>query len=200
MIRMNITLIYENIEHQNLTGMLLDEVRYTVNQTFALNSSWFSSIKQEEPDLLVFSVDEPDSDLFKQLCLLKESPICPIIVLTQSKDDLVIEKTILSGADSCIVGELTAERINSIIKLAIARHHVYFKLQQEMSDLKQEVESLESKLSDRKDIERAKGVLMKSYKMNEEDAYNAMRNMAMDTGNKLGEIARNLISMTKILN
>jgi len=36
--------------------------------------------------------------------------------------------------------------------------------------------------------------------MSETDAYNAMRHMAMDSGSKLGEVARNLISMAKVLN
>ena len=91
-------------------------------------------------------------------------------------------------------------KVKNIIETVIARHKVTSKLRQQIVDLKDEISSLESRLSDRKDIDRAKGILMTQYKMTESDAYNAMRNMAMDTGNKLGEIARNLISMTKILN
>jgi len=196
---MNITLIYNNIDHQNLTAMLLDEAGYTVNQTFSADSTWFTSINQDQPDLLVISIDEPDSNLFKQLTLLREQSSCPVVVLTHSTDHHIIEKTILAGADSCIVGKLSSERMKGIVEIAIARHKVNLKLKEEMVELKQEVASLENRLSDRKDIDRAKGVLMQSYNMNETDAYNAMRNMAMDTGNKLGEVARNLISMSKIL-
>ena len=197
---MNLTLVYESIELQNTTVLLLDEAGYTVNQTFALSSAWFGSISHDNPELLVISTTEPDNDLYNQLQLLKEKPCCPIIVLSRSSDHHIIEKTILAGADSCIVGKLTPERTQSIVEIAIARHKVNSHLQHEMLGLKQEIESLESRLSDRKDIDRAKGLLMKSYNMNETDAYNAIRNMAMDTGNKLGEVARNLISMSKILN
>ena len=196
---MNITLIHDNIDHQNLTAIKLDEAGYTVNQTFATDSPWFASIIEESPELLVISVDQPDQDLFKQLTLLKEKSCSPVVVLTQSTDHHVIEKTILAGADTCIVGELSSDRIKSVIEIAIARHKVNLQRHQEIIELREEVESLENRLSDRKDIDRAKGVLMQTYNMNETDAYNAMRNMAMDTGNKMGEVARNLISMSKIL-
>jgi len=197
---MNITLVYDNIEHQNLTAILFDEAGYTVNQTFSTDSPWFTLIIQESPDLLVISIDKPDNDLYKQLTLLREKISPSVIVLTHSTDHHVIEKTILAGADSCIVGKLSFERLKSVINIAIARHKVNLKRDEEIMELKQEVESLESRLSDRIDIDRAKGVLMQSYNMNENDAYNSMRNMAMDTGNKIGEVARNLISMSKILN
>lgn len=196
---MNITLIYDNIEHQNLTAIMLDEAGYTVNQTCAIDSHWYASVNQGKPKLLVISVNEPDSNLLKQLTLLREKQSYPIIVLTHSSGHQIIEKTILAGADSCIVGKLSVERIQSIMEIAITRNKVNLKLHEKMIDLKKEVESLESRLSDRKDIDRAKGLLMQSYKMNETDAYNTMRNMAMDTGNKLGEVARNLISMSKLL-
>ena len=197
---MNIALVFSSTKYQNQTALQLDEAGYTVNQTFSLDSQWFATIQQDVPELLVISVQTPDSDLYQQLNILREKIICPIIVLTHSSDHHVIEKTILAGADSCITGELNRNRIQSIIEIAFARHKVNQKIQEEVIELKKEVETLESRLSDRKDIDRAKGLLMNSYNMSEADAYNAMRNVAMDTGNKLGEVARNLISMSKILN
>lgn len=196
---MNISLVYTTTEYQNQTALQLDEVGYTVNQTFSISSPWFASINRDKPDLLVISIDTPDNDLYQQLTLLQENKKCPVIVLCHTHDHLIVEKTIFAGADSCVIGKLTAQRIQNVIETTMARHKVNQRISAKVLELSQEVESLEARLSDRKYIDHAKVLLMTSYNMDETDAYNAMRNMAMETGNKLGEVARNLISMSKIL-
>ena len=197
---MNISLVYSSIEYQNQTALLLDEAGYTVNQTFSIASPWFASINRDMPELLVISTNNPDSDLYQQLSILGEQPRCPIIIIAHSTDHHIIEKTILSGADTCIVGELSADRLQSVVEIAIARYKATLNLKLQLVELKQELATLEGQISDRQDIDRAKGLLMKSYNMSETDAYTAMRNMAIDSGNKLCEVARNLISMSKLLN
>ena len=197
---MNITLVYSNTDQQNLTAIQLDDVGYTVNKAFSLLSPWFHSVCHEQTDLLIFSIDHPDESLLNKLTLLQDKSKYPIIIFAHDASHEVIEKTIIAGADSCVVGSLTRERILSVIEVSIARNKISQQLEMEVEELKREVESLENRLSDRKDVDRAKGLLMSSYMMEEADAYNALRKMAMDTGNKLGDVARNLISMSEILN
>ncbi len=197
---MNIALIYDNTKYQNETAILLDDAGFTVNLTFSTEAPWFSAIKNDKPDVVVMSVSIPDEKLLQQLQILKSEAICPIIVLANDSDIDVIETTILAGADSCITGDISVERLKSLIHINLARFQVTRGQLDEIKELNKNIESLEMRLNDRKDIERAKGLLMNSYRMNENDAYNAMRRMAMDTGNKLGEVARNLISMSKVLN
>lgn len=197
---MNITLVYESTEYQNATAMLLDDAGFTVNQALPLHSPWFQTAKMQPPDILVIAVTRPDQDLLQQLGILKKEALCPVIVLSPHAKADITRETILAGADTCITGKISADRIQSFIEVACIRFEMTRNLIDEINDLKEQIESLESRLSDRRDIDRAKGLLMKSYKMTEEDAYTALRRMAMDSGNKLGEVARNLISMTKVLN
>lgn len=196
---MNIALVYDNLEHQNTTAMLLDDAGYNVNQAFSMDSPWLYSIKNDPPDILVICVTTPDQDLLQQLENFRHTTICPVVVLALEARVDITEKTMLAGADSCITGKIAPERMQSFIEVTRTRYRINQELLQQIHEMKQEIESLESRLSDRRDIDRAKGLLMKSYKMTEDDAYNAMRRMAMDTGNKLGEVARNLISMSKVL-
>ena len=197
---MNISLIYENTKYQNETAMLLVDAGYTVNQTYETESQWFESLLKDKPDVLLMSVSTPSDKLMKQLYNFKIQVLCPVIVLANDADISIIESVILAGADSCITGKLSPERIQSLIEISLARFKVTRGRLEEIEDLNKNIEFLESKLNDRKDIEKAKGVLMKSYRMNEDDAYNAMRRMAMDTGNKLGDVSRNIISMSNLLN
>ena len=197
---MNIALIYDQLKTQNETAMLLDDAGFTVSLTFSTESPWFTAIKQDKPDVIVISVSTPDDDLLQQLNHFKEQVICPVIVLANESDIEIIEKVVLAGADSCVTGDVSTERLQSLVQINLARFKVTKGQVRKIQELNKNIESLESRLSDRKDIERAKGLLMTTYSMNENDAYNAMRSMAMDTGNKLGEVARNLISMSKVLN
>ncbi|MCW8854934.1 MAG: ANTAR domain-containing protein [Gammaproteobacteria bacterium] len=197
---MNIALVYDNHEYQNTTAMLLDDAGYTVNLAFSIESPWVAAIKNEAPDILVISIGSPDDTLLQQLSIFRDNIICPVVVLAMQADVDITEKTMLAGAHSCITGKISAERMQSFIRVTITRYKINLNQIKIITELKQEIISLEDRLNDRRDIARAKGLLMQSYKMNEVDAYNALRKMAMDTGNKLGEVSRNLISMSKVLN
>ncbi len=197
---MNVALIYENINFQNETAMLLVDAGYTVNQTYDTESPWFDVIKKNSPDILIISVTTPNITLMQQLYNFKVKVICPVIVLANDADINITQEVILAGADSCVTGKLNPERMQSLVEISLARFKVTRGQLEQIEDLNKNIESLELRLSDRKDIEKAKGMLMHSYKMNEDDAYNALRRMAMDSGNKLGDVARNIISMTRLLN
>ena len=196
---MKTALIYDNVKYQNDTAMLLDDSGFTVNLSFSIDSPWFDVVKTDRPDILIISIAVPDERILHQLKMFHELVICPVVVLAYGADESIIEAVIFAGADSCVVGDISVERVTSLLQINLARYKVTRGRLEEIQELNKNIESLEARLNDRKDIERAKGMLMSSYKMNENDAYNAMRRMAMDTGNKLGEVARNLISMSKVL-
>jgi two-component system, response regulator / RNA-binding antiterminator len=61
------------------------------------------------------------------------------------------------------------------------------------------VAEAERKLDDRKLIERAKGMLMRSRGLDEERAYKLLRKLAMDRQLKLGEVAQKLVDAADLL-
>ncbi len=69
----------------------------------------------------------------------------------------------------------------------------------EYQRLRAELADANLKLSERKQVERAKGILMKSRGVGEDEAYQMLRRMAMDRGKRLGEIAQQLIDMADLL-
>ena len=54
--------------------------------------------------------------------------------------------------------------------------------------MKRELDDVEEKLADRKVIEKAKGILMKSRNLSEEEAYRALRKQAMESNARLAEV------------
>ena len=55
------------------------------------------------------------------------------------------------------------------------------------------------KLSERKVVEKAKGILMKSRGMDEETAYGTLRKLAMERSQPLAKVAGNLVEMADLL-
>ena len=59
---------------------------------------------------------------------------------------------------------------------------------------------MEAKLADRAVVERAKGVIMKSRGIDEDEAYRLMRTKAMQRGVALARVARAVIDSAELLN
>ncbi len=91
-----------------------------------------------------------------------------------------------------MVDGLDPQRIQPVIEVARARFEDYQALRRELADATQ-------KLSERKLVERAKGILMKSRSMDEDAAYKALRRLAMDRGKPLAAVARDVVDMAQLL-
>ncbi|MFN4090519.1 MAG: ANTAR domain-containing response regulator, partial [Alphaproteobacteria bacterium] len=75
---------------------------------------------------------------------------------------------------------------------AISRFNLFERMRGELA-------AARSELADRRVIDRAKGILMKSRGIAEEEAYAMLRKAAMDQGRKLSEVARALVSAASLL-
>jgi len=111
-----------------------------------------------------------------------------------SSDDApdTIRDAMRAGVSAYVVDGLEAARVKAIVEVAVARFDEYQRLREELADAN-------LKLEERKLVERAKGILMKARGMDEDEAFQALRRMAMDRGKRLGEIAQQLIDMADLL-
>lgn len=67
-----------------------------------------------------------------------------------------------------------------------------------LADMEHELENARKALTERKTIEKAKGLLMSNFKLSEEDAYKRMRSSAMEQNKKLFEVAQTIISVSSM--
>ena len=65
--------------------------------------------------------------------------------------------------------------------------------------LRRELADARTELSDRKVIDRAKGLLISRHGLTEEEAYARLRKTAMDKGLKLADVAQRLIDVSDLL-
>ncbi|RYF19117.1 MAG: ANTAR domain-containing protein [Comamonadaceae bacterium] len=62
-----------------------------------------------------------------------------------------------------------------------------------------ELDAVRASLNERKLVERAKGLLMAHRQMSEDDAYKALRQMAMNQNRKLADVAEAVLSLAEVL-
>ena len=94
--------------------------------------------------------------------------------------------------DAYVADGMNPDRVRPIVQVAVARFR-------EFQALKNELQKTRDQLADRKLIDKAKGLLMKHRNFNEDEAYHAMRKLAMERNQRLVDTARNVIEVFEML-
>lgn len=144
-------------------------------------------IQNLNPDVILIDLENPRRDTVEQMLRVSEQVKRPVVMFADESEPDLIRKAMKAGVSAYIVDGLHKSRLASIIEVAVARFEQYCAVEDE-------VERLQTALDERKDIERAKGLLMDARGLNEHEAYKMMRRAAMNEKRKMIEIARVIIS------
>lgn len=149
-------------------------------------------VAELQPDLILLDTESPDRDTFEHLCIISRDRPRPIVMFTHDNDSEKIRSAIRAGVSAYVVDGLKSERLRPIMDVAIARFN-------EFQAMRRDLEKAENQLAERKLLDRAKGILMKQRGWSEDEAYQALRKMAMDKGLRLSEVAGQVISVSELL-
>jgi response regulator NasT len=149
-------------------------------------------VKELSPDIIIIDTDSPDRDTLEHICIVTRDDPRPIVMFAADADSDKIREAVKAGVNAYIVNGLAEERIQPILDVAIARFA-------QMQSLREELAAARSELEDRKSVDRAKAILMRSRKMSEPQAYEALRKLAMDSSQRIAEVARQVINLRELL-
>lgn len=150
------------------------------------------TIQNSDPDVIVIDLENPQRDTLEHFFSLSKAVQRPIAMFVDRSDRAMIEKSVEAGVSAYVVDGLRKERIKPILDMAISRFNAFAKLRQELAEVRSELE-------DRKLVDRAKGILMKTRGIGEAEAYALLRTTAMNQNRKLVEIAQSLITAADLL-
>ena len=145
-----------------------------------------------DPEVIVIGLGNPNRDVLDQMFQVSRSVRRPVAMFVDQSDRASIEAAIDAGVSAYVVNGLKRERVKSVLDTAIMRFNVVNRLREELDRAKQALE-------DRKVIDRAKGILMKSRDLSEEDAYALLRSTAMKESRRVVEVAQGLLTAVKLL-
>ncbi|MBZ0138818.1 MAG: ANTAR domain-containing protein [Pseudorhodoplanes sp.] len=170
----------------------LREAGYSHVVRVAETANLLARIYAIDPDVIVIDLENPSRDVLEQMFQVSRVVKRPIAMFVDQSDAASIQASVDAGVSAYIVGGLAKERVRNILDLCISRFNAFSRLQAELEQAK-------TALSDRKIIDRAKGILMKAKNLSEEEAYSLMRSTAMREKKKIVEIAQSVITAAEML-
>src|SRR5579885_2274835 len=174
-------------EHTKLRVMLVDDDAHrlatleqalnaeghTVVARLDTRADLSAAVSQHQPEVIFIDVDAPGRDTLESLGQLDREQPRPIVLFAARSDAETTRRAVHAGVSAYVVDGLHPTRLNALLQVAIAR----FELSQAM---RRELDNARVRLADQRDIEKAKGLLMKRRGLDEAGAYGLLRRMAMD--------------------
>ena len=149
-------------------------------------------IEELEPDVIVIDLENPNRDMLEAMFQLSRSVERPIAMFVDNSDEASIEAAVDAGVSAYVVDGLRRERVKPILDMAISRFNAF-------SRMARELDAARSELAERKTIEKAKGILMRTREISEQEAYALLRKTAMNQNRKIAEIAQSLVTAASML-
>ena len=150
------------------------------------------AVQQHDPDIILIDLADPDRDTLEHLSLVSNARNRPVAMFVDHSDEKMTQAAISAVLSAYVVNGLQKDRIKPVLETAIARFRMIAKMQTELDAAKQA-------LSDRKMIERAKGLLIQARNISEEEAYVLLRKTAMGQGRKVIDVATSLVTAAELL-
>jgi response regulator NasT len=149
-------------------------------------------VREHAPDIIIIEMASPDRDTLESLRTVNRETPKPVVFFAEHSDYETTQSAINAGVSAYIVDGLETSHLNSVMEVAIANFKAFQRLKTELEDTKM-------RLQDRKDVDKAKGILMQHRNLNEEEAYQLLRKMAMDRNMKIGDASRNFVAAMSLL-
>jgi len=189
---LRVLLIDRNVERSGVVERALSSAGHQVVGHAESTLGLYDQVARLQPDVIIIDTESPDRDTLEHICLLSERTPRPVVLFTDEDDRSVIREAVRAGVTAYIVDGLAPERVNPIVEVAVARFEDY-------QSVKNERDSAQAKLAERKVVERAKGILMRKRGIGEDEAYHMLRKMAMEKNLRMREVAERVIGVAELL-
>ena len=165
---------------------LLEEEGYEVVGETGRGDEAVELVRRLEPDLAILDIKMPGLDGLSAASRITSERLAAVLILTAFSQRDLVEQARDAGALAYLVKPFQKSDLIPAIELALGRHR-------ELLSLEKGVDDLTERLEERKLVDRAKGRLMDTHKLSEQDAWRFLQQQAMSNRVKVGEIARRVV-------
>ena len=145
-----------------------------------------------QPDVVIVDSDSPSRDTLEHLSAMSGSSPRPVVVFAEDAAQAPMQQALKAGVSAYVIAGLQPQRLLPVLQVAIARF-------EQDRQLRGQLETAQAQLSERKAVERAKGILMSEIGLSEEQAYAHLRKLAMDRGQRLAQVAERIVKARGLL-
>ena len=142
--------------------------------------------RELRPDIVIMDVKMPDMDGIEAARLLTEERIAPVLLLSAYSDQGLVQRARQAGVAGYLVKPFRESDLTPAMEVVLARFS-------EFRALEREVHTLSDALETRKLVDRAKGILMDTQGLNENDAFRRIQKMSMNNRKSMRSVAEAII-------
>ena len=144
-----------------------------------------------QPDVVVCWAPHADDELVRSVATLQREQSMPLLVFTRDHDVALMARALEAGVHAWVVQGYGAHRLRPLLALARAR-------EAQLRQLREKVAELESRLEERKLVDKAKGILMRARQLSEDEAFRLLRTASMQGNRKVGQVSQQVIAAARV--
>ncbi|MFW2077315.1 ANTAR domain-containing response regulator [Acinetobacter sp. ULE_I010] len=187
--RLKIALIDDDLDRAEYIKKSLIEHDFEVVACLIIDHLNMFHLQQLNADVILLDMDHPHRDIIEN-CVSQFD--LPTVLFTKNSHKDTIKNAIQAGVTAYIVDGIDPTKLESILEISIEQFKIHKKLLKDLTESK-------NKLSDRKDVEKAKVLLMQLHHLTEDLAFQLLRKNAMSHRITIGEMARRLLDAQQLL-
>ena len=180
----------EALARMDLKEMLEEAGHKVVGQASDGVEAW-ELVKEKLPDLAILDIKMPKMDGLQAAKLIAHDGLTPVLLLTAFGDEEIIEKAKNSMVFGYVIKPVEEKVLFPAIEIAISQH-------KKKCEMVNRVKSMEKEIEEKQIINRAKALLMKFYKVTEDQAHTQLQKVSMKRGKSMAEVSSMLVK--EILN
>jgi len=187
---MRIMLAVENADYAEPLLYAANKHAYEVVELVTSISALRAVLKKTEADILVIALEQVSHRQLRQIKHLYLSQPRPIVMFTRQSDAPIINAALQAGVSAFVVDGLAAERVKSIVDLAIIRFH-------ETQTLQKQLQDANTTPAERKLIQQAAEILMTRTHISENAARLALHKMALGRNKRMVDVAGVIVNTAR---
>jgi two-component system, response regulator PdtaR len=165
---------------------LLQEEGYDVVGETGRGDEAIELVRRHRPDLAILDIKMPGLDGLSAARQIATDRLSAVLMVTAFSQRELVEQARDAGALAYLVKPFQKSDLIPAIEVALGRFA-------ELTALERDVEDLQARLEARKTIDRAKGRLMDTHGLAEQEAWRFLQQHAMANRVKVDEVARRVV-------
>lgn len=165
---------------------ILSEAGFTVIEQAGDGPDCLRKMRTLRPDILVLEYNLPIMNGQEISKVALEDKICDVVLLVTLEQDNLLEDIRYETGFVSLVKPVSKALLMRSLELML-------KNSRKIRQLEKEIEELRSSLNTRKEVEKAKGLLMMNLGLTENEAFKRIQKQSMDRGIPMKEIAKAII-------
>lgn len=189
--KVSILVVADAISEHTQLKQSLSALDYCIDEQFdSINLAEKNA--QLQPDILIIITNSLTGDLLKQISLIDQLTPLPVLIFANTVPSLSLQQSI--KATVCEFGiahmhPMPLKRLINVTRDAFNTRQI----------VRTEQDNAKTQLINYKKIERAKRYIMQQKKINEQEALQHLKKMAINNGHSLITVANNVISVCNLL-